>query len=104
MPQSANGKIGKTTFSNNIINNQIGPRRISQGTGYGAQPCWISKNLLFSRTEKLERNKNFCGSKISSDQKRLFFTVSLYPFSFFANTPIKEECPYFHTKGGREAF
>ena len=31
-------------------------------------------------------------SKISSDQKRLFFAVSLYPFSFFANTPFK--CSY----------
>ena len=29
-------------------------------------------------------------SKISSDQKRLFFAVSLYPLSFFANTPFKE--------------
>ena len=27
---------------------------------------------------------------ISSDQKRLFFAVSLYPLSFFANTPYKE--------------
>ena len=30
-------------------------------------------------------------SKISSDQKRLFFAVSLYPLSFFANTPFKEK-------------
>ena len=28
-------------------------------------------------------------SKISSDQKRLFFPVSLYPLSFFVNTPLK---------------
>jgi len=28
-------------------------------------------------------------SKISSDQKRLFFAVSLYPLSFFTNTPFK---------------
>ena len=28
-------------------------------------------------------------SKIRSDQKGLFFAVSLYPFSFFANTPFK---------------
>jgi len=28
-------------------------------------------------------------SKISSDQKRLFFAVSLYPLLFFANTPFK---------------
>ena len=28
-------------------------------------------------------------SKISSDQKLLFFAVSLYPLSIFANTPFK---------------
>ena len=28
-------------------------------------------------------------SKISSDQKRFFFAGSLYPLSFFANTPFK---------------
>ena len=28
-------------------------------------------------------------SKISKDQKRLFFAVSLCPLSFFANTPFK---------------
>ena len=28
-------------------------------------------------------------SKISSDQKRFFIALSLYPLSFFANTPIK---------------
>ena len=27
-------------------------------------------------------------SKISSDQKGLFFAVSLYPLSFFTNTPF----------------
>ena len=30
-------------------------------------------------------------NKIRSDQKRLFFDVSLYPLSFFANTPFKDE-------------
>ena len=28
-------------------------------------------------------------SKISNDQKRLFFALFLYPLSFFANTPFK---------------
>ena len=32
-------------------------------------------------------------SKISSDQKRFFIALSLYPLSFFANTPFKDE-PY----------
>ena len=30
-------------------------------------------------------------SKISSDQKRFFIALSLYPLSFFANTPFKKE-------------
>ena len=29
-------------------------------------------------------------SKISSDQKRFFIALSLYPLSFFANTPFKQ--------------
>ena len=42
---------------------------------------WIVFNnfLLIDATDR---------SKISSDQKRLFFAVSLYPLSFFANTPF----------------
>ena len=28
-------------------------------------------------------------SKVSGDQKRFFFAISLYPLSFFANTPFK---------------
>ena len=36
--------------------------------------------LLIDATDK---------SKISSDQKRFFITLSLYPLSFFANTPFK---------------
>ena len=37
-------------------------------------------------------------SKISSDQKRLFSAVSLYPFTFFANTPFKCSHAYFLAK------
>ena len=37
--------------------------------------------LLIDATDK---------SKISSDQKRLFIALSLYPLSFFANTPFKQ--------------
>ena len=36
--------------------------------------------LLIDKTDK---------SKISSDQKRFFIALSLYPLSFFANTPFK---------------
>ena len=31
-------------------------------------------------------------SKISSDQKRFFIALSLYPLSFFANTPFNVSC------------
>ena len=41
----------------------------------------LSNNFLL--IDATDRNK------ISSDQKRLFFDVSLYPLSFFANTPFK---------------
>ena len=43
---------------------------------------WVVFNnfLLIDSTDR---------SKISSDQKRLFCAVSLYPLSFFANTPFK---------------
>ena len=37
----------------------------------------------FLLTDATERNK------ISSDQKRFFIALSLYPLSFFANTPFK---------------
>jgi len=30
--------------------------------------------------------------KISSDQKRFFIALSLYPLSFFVNTPFKIKC------------
>ena len=33
-------------------------------------------------------------SKISSDQKRFFIALSLYPLSFFANTPFNLRIPY----------
>ena len=44
--------------------------------------AWVVLNnfLLIDATDR---------SKISSDQKRLFFAVSLYPLLFFANTPFK---------------
>jgi len=38
------------------------------------------KNVALDATDR---------SKTSNDQKRLFIAVSLYPLSFFANTPFK---------------
>ena len=45
-----------------------------------------AKFFGISRFPPYRRNR---WSKISSDQKRLFFAVSLYPLSFFANAPFK---------------
>ena len=43
--------------------------------------AWVVNNfLLIDATDR---------SKISSDQKRFFIALSLYPLSFFANTPFK---------------
>ena len=41
----------------------------------------FNKFLLIDATDR---------SKISSDQKRFFIALSLYPLSFFANTPFKK--------------
>ena len=35
--------------------------------------------------------------KISSNQKRFYIVLSLYPLSFFANTPFKEDNERFTT-------
>ena len=34
-------------------------------------------------------------SNICCNQQRFFVALSLYPLSFFANTPFKEECVWF---------
>ena len=44
--------------------------------------CVVFNNFLFLDATD--------GSRISSDKKRLFFAVSLYPLLFLANTPFKE--------------
>ena len=43
--------------------------------------CFFNNFLLIDPTDR--------STKISSDQKHLFFALSLYPLSFFANTPFK---------------
>ena len=45
----------------------------------------FNKFLLIDETDR---------NIINSDQKRLFFDVSLYPLSFFANTPFKGKKEY----------
>ena len=50
-------------------------------------PCYsvldgLNNFLLIDTTDR---------SKISSDKKRFFIALSLYPLSFFANTPFKVE-------------
>ena len=42
--------------------------------------------LLIDATDK---------NKISSDQKRFFIALSVYPLSFFANTPFNMDEPVF---------
>ena len=44
---------------------------------------------LFAETDKIFIDATD-RSKISSDQKPFFIALSLYPLSFFANTPFKE--------------
>ena len=48
---------------------------------------WSMLWMITWQRDKAERSP--FRNKIRSDQKRLFFAVSLYPLSFFANTPFK---------------
>ena len=62
-----------------------GLSRVLQFSEFVWTPCysvWDAFNnfLLIDATDR---------SKISSDQKRLFIALRLYPLSFFANTPFK---------------
>ena len=41
-------------------------------------------------------------SKISGDQKRFFITLSLYPLSFFTNTPFNEKSANFEFYNNKE--
>ena len=64
-----------------------GLSRILQFSQFVWTPCYsvwdvFNNFLLVDATDR---------SKISSDQKRFFIALSLYPLSFFANTPFKEE-------------
>ena len=51
-----------------------------QYTGHVSPPVSREHFLLIDATDR---------SKISGDQKRFFIALSLYPLSFFANTPFK---------------
>ena len=48
---------------------------------------WVDFNifLLMDATDRI---------KISSDHHRIFFDVTLYPHSFFTNTPFNVKCKY----------
>ena len=60
----------------------------------------ISDNLLGFKLIILrsELNVETDRSKISSDKKCVFFDVSLYTRSFFANSPFKNYSSSFNTK------
>jgi len=62
-----------------------GLSRMLQFSQFAWTPCYsvwdfFNNFLLIDATDK---------SKISGDQKRFFIAFSLYPLSFFANTPFK---------------
>ena len=73
-------------------------------------PSWMMHLSEFVRTLRSSASvvlNNFllidatARSKISSDQKRFFIALSLYPLSFFANTPFKDQClmsSYYYSK------
>ena len=62
-----------------------GLSRMLQFSQFVLTPCYsvwdvFNNFLLINATDR---------SKISSDQKRFFISLSLYPLSFFANSPFK---------------
>ena len=67
---------------------------ISEWFVWNYNPSWISEFVWTLRSSIWVVFNNFLlidatyRSKISSDQKRLFFAVRLYPLAFFANTPL----------------
>ena len=68
-----------------------GLRRMLQYYKFVWTPCYsvwdvFNNFLLNDATDR---------SKISGDQKRFFIALSLYPISFFANTPFKSERNHF---------
>ena len=62
-----------------------GLRSMLQFSQFGWTPCYsvwdVFNNFLLTDATDI--------SKISSDQKRFFIALILYPLSFFANTPFK---------------
>ena len=48
----------------------------------------------YTEERNVHTNWESC-KKISSDQKRFFIALSLYPLSFFANTPLKVKIMFF---------
>ena len=63
-----------------------GLSRMLQFSQFVWTPCYSVWDVLnnFLLIDATDRNK------ISSDQKRFFIALSLYPLTFFANTPFKE--------------
>ena len=56
--------------------------------------AFISNSQIIKIKTHYEKSTIYkCGErgKISSDQKRFFIALSLYPLSFFANTPFKHD-------------
>ena len=79
--------IGCNIWRNSLKLNWLfyGLSRMLQFSEFVWAPCYsvwdvFNKFLLIDATDR---------NKISGDQKRFFIELSLYPLSFFANTPFK---------------
>ena len=55
-----------------------------------SQFVWTLRSLVFAVFNNFLLIDATDRSKISGDQKRFFIALSLYPLSFFANTPFKK--------------
>ena len=66
-----------------------GPSRILQWLQF-SQFVWTLRSSLWDVFHNFLLIDATDRSKSSSDQKRFFIALSLYPLSFFANTPFKK--------------
>ena len=66
---------------------RTGPGRLWNIAGTLCSSVWVDFNnsLLMDATDRI---------KISTDHHRIFFDVTLYPHSFFTNTPFNVKCKY----------
>ena len=73
-----------------------GPSRILQWLQF-SQFVWTLRSSLWDVFHNFLLIDATDRSKSSSDQKRFFIALSLYPLSFFANTPFKDSFETYET-------